>query len=75
MAFTDFRQDEGERLKQLLRGAITEYLDDMELEKFVQDLKDILSEEEESFLVKATIYRNAHEKLFKPTPEMSETTP
>ena len=48
-----------------LRGAVCEYLDEESVKEFLDDLRKIIDEEEDSFLKKALVYRDLRKKLFK----------
>jgi tRNA splicing endonuclease len=48
-----------------LRGAICEYLDEGNIHDLFHDLRQILDEEEDSFLKKALVYKDVRKKLFK----------
>jgi hypothetical protein len=49
----------------LLLGAVTEYIDDGEINEFLSDLKKVLDEEEDAFIKKALNYKELRKKLFK----------
>jgi tRNA splicing endonuclease len=48
-----------------LRGAVCEYLDEESVKEFLDDLRKIIDEEEDSFLKKSLVYRDLRKKLFK----------
>lgn len=48
-----------------LRGAVCEYLDEENIELFLDDLRKILDEEEDAFMKKALVYKDLRKKLFK----------
>jgi hypothetical protein len=75
MAIPEFSKDNDNHHKRLLRGAVAEYLDEGNLVTFLQDLKDVLTEEEDRFLQQALWFRAANDKLFKTTPIVSDATP
>lgn len=75
MAIPAFSKDNDTHHKRLLRGAVTEYLDEGEIVTFMKDLKDILVEEEDRFLQQSLWFRAANDKLFGSTPVVSDTTP
>jgi hypothetical protein len=75
MVIPAFSKDNDTHHKRLLRGAVTEYLDEGEIVVFMKDLKDILTEEEDRFLQQSVWFRAAHDQLFGATPVVSEDTP
>ena len=47
-----------------LRGAVCEYLDEDLASDFLKDLRQILDEEEQTFITKAATYIDMRKKLF-----------
>jgi hypothetical protein len=68
MAIPAFSTDNDTHHKRLLRGAVTEYLDEGEIVTFLKDLKEVLVEEEDRFLQQSIWFRTAHDKLFGSPP-------
>lgn len=48
----------------LLRGAVTEYLDEGLMTDFLNDLALLLKEEEKGFMDKAKVYSKLYKKLY-----------
>ena len=59
------RTPSDEHRLRLLRGAVTEYLDENLVADFLNDLALVLKEEEKEFINKAKVYGKLYKKLYK----------
>lgn len=59
------RTEVDEHRLRILRGAVTEYLDEEMVTELVDDLKAILKEEEEEFINKSKAYKKLYKILIE----------